>query len=343
MNRKNLVSGAALLAGFFASSYAGAFNFFTCNGNKVVWEEPFQMVRNLPSMPPGGSHDASVQNAVDRWNGVQGMANMVSVSPFFTLGNSVTTGDGLNDVAVSPRSAIGGNNGLTLMINSWCVLSSSWGEADVFTASDLNFAAVSDETSLATSGRMTFLHEFGHAHGLAHAQGYNHMRATQPRPLVGGTGTHVDVLPDDAKGGRFLYPNGNSEVNLFASAHRRTANDAIVANNSGTLTFCSKGGSNLTINATVGNNGTVNVTQTERWWLTPNKNGHNGGVFLGQWTNGTFPASSVITRSLTFKLPALEPDTYFLFHGVDVLDEATESREDDNSAREALTIKIINC
>jgi len=340
MNKKSL-AGAVLLSGLLIPSHAHAFNVFVCSGDPVLWSQPFAMVRNAPSIPVGGQRQASVLDAVDRWNNVQGMGNMVSMSPFINPG-VIFTDDGVNDVGVVSRASLGGHNGLTFMVHDLCLFSAEWEEANVLVASDLNFAPVSDETSLATSGRLTFLHEFGHAHGLADAQGYNIMRA-QPNPLVGGTGTHVDVLPDDARGGRFLYPTGNDEVNLFASAHRRTANNTIVANNTGTLTFCSKGGGSLTLNATVGNNGTVDMKQTERWWLTPNKNGHNGGVFLGQWTNGTFPANSVITRSLTFKLPPLEPDTYFVFHGVDVLDEFNESREDDNSAREAVTIKINNC
>ncbi len=46
---------------------------------------------------------------------------------------------------------------------------------------------------------------------------------------------------------------------------------------------------------------------------------------------------------LTFKLPALPAGTYFLYHGVDMLDEHNESREADNAVREGLTIKVNNC
>jgi hypothetical protein len=42
-------------------------------------------------------------------------------------------------------------------------------------------------------------------------------------------------------------------------------------------------------------------------------------------------------------MPALDPGTYFLYHGVDVLDEVDESREDDNSVREALLVQVNNC
>jgi hypothetical protein len=344
MNRKHFLTAAALLTGFFAASHANAAAFWTCNGNPVTWEDPFAMVPNTFSVPPGGLRDASVNNAINSWRGVAGMTDMVSKSSTVTIGNSITTGDGQNDVATVPRANIGGNNGLTLMINSLCFLSSSWEEADVTAASDLNFGSVKQDTLVSNSGRSTFMHEFGHAHGLDHIQKFNNMRVPQPRPVVGGPNETVDVLPDDADGGRFLYPTGNKEVNLFASAQRlNTGTDKIVMNQSGSVTSCSTGGGGITLNSTVGNNGTVDVTQTERWWVSTDPNAFNGGIQIFQWTNGTFKANSVFTRQVTFKMPALPVGTYFLFHGVDVLHQVTESREDDNNVREGLIIKVINC
>jgi hypothetical protein len=117
-----------------------------------------------------------------------------------------------------------------------------------------------------------------------------------------------------------------------------------VVNDSGTQTFCSAGGGALTINSTVGNNGTVDVTQTERWWVSTSSQAHDGtGTQIGQWNHSTFLANKVKTRQLTWTLPPLPAGTYFLYHGVDALGEVGESCEDDNVVREALTIKIINC
>jgi hypothetical protein len=344
MNRKYFMTAAALLTGFLTASHADAFVFWTCSGSTMTWEDPFVMVPNIFSLPPGGQREASVNNAINSWVGVVGMMDMVSKSATVSLGNSVTTGDGQNDVAVAPRANIGGNNGLTLMIHSLCVLSSSWEEADVFAASDLSFGSVKQDTLVPNSGRSTFMHEFGHAHGLDHAQNFNNMRVPQPRPVVGGPNETVDVLPDDADGGRFLYPTGNKEVNLFASAQRlNTGTDKIVMNHTGSITSCATGGGGVALNSTVGNNGTVDVTQTERWWVSTDPNAFNGGIQIFQWSNGTFKANSVFTRQVTFKMPALPVGTYFLFHGVDVLHQVTESREDDNNVREGLIIKVINC
>jgi hypothetical protein len=344
MNRNILCAGALLLTGFFMTDKAEAYRYTKCGDGKVIWSSPFGMIQNLDSIAPGGQREDAMNNAIDRWRNVRGMNDMVFLEAF-GFGSSITFINFKNDVAVVPRPAINGNNGLTLMLHDGCFFGGDmeWIEADVMVAGDMTFGPTG-ETSLATSGRMTFIHEFGHAHGLLHAQRFNHMRRVQPRPRVGGPGETVDVLPDDANGGRFLYPSGKTEVNLFATAHRRiSSSDTITRNNSGTFQACSKGGASLTINSTVGNNGTVDVKQTERWWVSQSDQAHGGGIQIGEWKNGTFLAGQMHTRSLTWKLPALPAGTYFLYHGVDVLHEVDESREDDNAAREALVIEVVDC
>ncbi|HXU30695.1 MAG TPA: hypothetical protein VN851_08980 [Thermoanaerobaculia bacterium] len=344
--KTKLATGAAILAGLFLTANAHAFKTYTCGGVSITWGAPFSMVQNTFSIAHGGQREVSLDNAISQWRGVIGMNDMVSKSGATTSGSKIVNNDGQNDAAIVNRSNIAGNNGLTAMFSSLCFFpgTAGWLEADVMVASDMTFGAVAEDT-LPEVGRVTFIHEFGHAHGLDHSQGYNVMRTMQPRPLVAGPGETVDVLPDDAKGGRFLYPSGNTEINLFASAQQRIAStDTIALNNSGTVIACTGGGGKITINATVGNNGTVNVTQTERWWLNKDSfAGHSGGILIGQWNNGTFLASSAFTRPVTLTLPALAAGTYFLFHGVDVLNQVVESREDDNNVREALRIKVVPC
>jgi hypothetical protein len=343
MNRKNYFAGAALLSGLLIASQASAFRILTCNGNPIVWGSPFEMMQNTFSIPGGSTQQTAMKNAVDRWNGVIGMQNMVSMSVFGTTGNVITTGDGENDVAVTAPVNIGGRNGLTLMIRSLCFFSSSWGEADVFVSNTLPFGHIAED-SLTTSGRSTFLHEFGHAHGLQHQQRANFMRAKQPRPVVGGPNETVDPLPDDAAGGRFLYPSGFLEFNLFASAFRRTSGDQIVLNQTGTKTFCSKGGGTLTLNTTIGNNGSVLLIQTERWWVSTSNNDHtnSSGFQIFQKDNTVFEQEKTTQSQVTITMPALPAGTYFLYHGVDVF-KGLESREDDNAVREALKIQVNNC
>ena len=346
MRCKDFLLGAVFLAYCSLTTSAHAYTYWTCGGEKVVWDDSFSMVQNTFSIPPGGLRESTLSNAINRWRGVRGVLDMVSKSPFVNPGSTYGIDDDQNDAVVVKRSDIGGNNGLTTLIHDGCFLPGDmeWLEADVQVASDMSFAAPG-ETSLATDlGRDTFIHEFGHAHGLDHAQGFNNMRGLQPRPKVGGPGEKIDVLPDDAQGGRFLYPSGKTEHNLFASAQRRDiGTDTIVNNASGTVFSCTGGGGTLTINSTVGNNGTVNVTQTERWWLNTSSAGHSGGILLGQWNNSTFVANSAHTRLITLTMPALPAGTYFLFHGVDVFNVADESRENDNNVREALVVEVIPC
>jgi hypothetical protein len=343
MNRKSILAGATLLTGLLIASQAQAFAFFTCNGNAMTWGNPFAMVQNKFSIPTGSLAEVSLNNAIARWDAVQGMFDMVSKSSTVTTGNSITNGDGQNDTALTNRANIGGNNGLTLLIHNLCFLSSSWTEADVLVANDLGFGHVDEAQLTVTSGRSTFMHEFGHAHGLAHSQNFNDMRTPQPRAVVGGANETVEVLPDDAQAGRFLYPSGNSQVNLFASAFRQASGNKIVLGNTGTVTVCSSGGNTITLNSTVGNNGTVNVQQTERWWVSTNSQAHSGGTLIGTWTGSTFIANKVNTRQVTLKLPALPVGTFFVFHGVDMLQQVNETREDDNAVREGVVLQVNNC
>jgi hypothetical protein len=343
---KNILAGAICLVCSSLPSSAQAFSYLTCGGEKVVWDDSFTIVQNAFSIPPGGPREASLDNAINRWRGVGGMMDMVSKSVWMNFGSTYGLDDGQNDAVVVNRSDIGGKSGLASMIHDGCFLAGDmeWLEVDVQVASDMYFGALLETSVVPDRGREVFMHEFGHAHGLQHFQGYNHMRGPGPRPKVGGPGETVDVLPDDAKGGRFLYPSGKTEVNLFASAQRRDiVADTIVNGAPGTVTFCTGGGGTLTINSTVGNNGTVDVTQTERWWLNTSITGHSGGILIGEWNNSTFGANSAFTRLITLTMPPLAAGTYFLFHGVDVFNVANESREDDNNVREALTVKIIPC
>lgn len=345
MSRKSLFAGTVLLTGLFTASHVHAYTYWKCGDGKVVWSNPFGMTQNTYSIKPGGDKEIAVDKAIKRWQNVNGMKDMVYMTSSVSTGSKIAQYNYHSDVAVVPAGSLGpGKAGLTQMIHDGCFFGGDmeWIEADVVVEDDLDFGKVDESVVPAGSGRQAFIHEFGHAHGLNHAQTFNVMRKALPQPLIGGTET-IDVLPDDAQGGRFLYPTGNPEVNLFASALRRTSDDKIKVNNSGTLSFCKQGGGTLKIKATVGNNGTVDVQQNERWWVSTSKTAYGGGIEVGKWNNGTFLANKVKTRDLEFTMPALDPGTYFLYHGVDVLDEVDESVEGDNVAREALVIQVNNC
>ncbi|WP_437481091.1 hypothetical protein WME75_36890 [Sorangium sp. So ce1014] len=340
-----LALSAALIATSLSIGEASAYSVFaTCFGDDVIWDEhPYVPHHNTFSIPIGSVREEALVNAINQWNGVRGMNDAIQARTF-NSGSTIVHGDDLSDVAIMNRADIGGNNGLTMPWSDGCFLGDEdWTEADVMLASDLTIFTNPSETLLGNTGRQTYLHELGHALGLADHQAYNIMRIPQPRPLLGGPGEHVDVLPDDANGGRYLYPSGNSETNLFASAHfRNSSTDVIGLNWAETVIACSGGGGQMNLPATVGNNGTVNVTQTERWFVSINQTAY-GGIQIGEWGNGTFLAGTAHTRSVPITLPPLAVGTYFVFHAVDVLNVASETREDDNVVREAFVLEVISC
>jgi hypothetical protein len=344
MNSKTF-AGAILLASFFLASQAGAYTYRTCGGENVVWDDPFEMVQQITTIPPGSDRENALDNGIGRWNGVRGMQDMVSKSSTVNPTLTIIQGDGQNDVASFESAAIGGNLGLTITFRDTCFWGGDmeWVEADVIVASNSNFGHVGESLLAMNSGRDAFLHQFGHALGLGHHQRFNIMRTGPPLPHVGGPGETVDVLSDDANGGRFLYPALSTEINVFASAQNLNGStDKIQLNGTGTVNVCSSGGSTLTIPGTVANNGNVDVTITHRWWVSTSDHAHNGsGTQIGQVSNKSLPANTVSTKTVNLHIPALPVGTYFLYHGINLIDG--ESRTDDNAVREALKIKVVSC
>ena len=104
MMRKTFLIGLILLACGPVS--ARGYGYMTCGGVKVVWDDSFSMVQNTFSIPPGGLREASLDNAINRWRGVQGMLDMVSKSPLPNPGSTYTVDDGQNDAVIVARSDI---------------------------------------------------------------------------------------------------------------------------------------------------------------------------------------------------------------------------------------------
>src|SRR5262249_42216543 len=78
---------------------AAAYAWHECDGVKVKWEGEMLMFQNIYSIPSGSDRESAYANAVDRWNGVRGMNDMIAKvgTTFFP---SITHGDEINDVAV---------------------------------------------------------------------------------------------------------------------------------------------------------------------------------------------------------------------------------------------------
>jgi hypothetical protein len=264
--------------------------------------------------------------------------------------------DGTNDFALVDSGDIDGALGSTFVWRSCPEI----GSIDILMADKNTQGFGNPDESLAigspgaSSGRFAVLHEFGHGLGLsikakgssvnAHVTGFAVMRKSPPTPLAGGLDQqHARVMPDDAHGLRVLYPNGNTEKNLMASAQRH--NGTTVVNNTSTTTVTRCRGEAVTFNWTMSNAGTVNATVDNRFFLHTSSTGHHQtGVTLGTWFGATVNHNHSVFPSVTFNVPCgTAPATYFLFHEVDSNDDFDEWNEGDNVVRLPLKVKVSNC
>lgn len=343
------VLSAAMVAAISPGAWAARFRECSDDPVRIGGGNVLDFTIFASSMSPTSPAGTACTNAINKWNAVDGMSNKFAGS--FTLGPTTSFhGDLRSDALLVSRSNIGGRNGLTHIIYNAPLCTPGIAEriieADVMVANDMIYVNPAEDTLTTNNGRTTFLHEFGHALGLLHNQDYNTMRTVQPRPVFGGLGEHQDVFPDDAAGGRALYPSsGSTHVNIFTTASMRDVSTDTIQPNTGVgpVFSCTSGGGQITILATAGNNGQVNITQTERWFISYSSTAYANGFFFAEWAGSTYNAGSAISVWRTLTLPALAVGTYRLFHGVDMLNQVVEKREDDNVSRQPLLIQVVPC
>jgi hypothetical protein len=354
---QNLVA-LGIAGALLGASSAHAFGTVTCNGQTLKWQSGTlaEMTRNKCSVANDSTQATSYFSAINRWNQVRGAADKVEAT-FMTDPDQcfIDLNDGINDFALVDEKEIDGALGGTFVWRSCPTIHS----IDILMANhatqsfgnpDESFAAGSGSST----GRFATLHEFGHGLGLSitpagssinnHVNGFAVMRASTPTPLAGGLGQqHARVMPDDAKGLRHLYPNGNEESNLMASAQR--LNGTKIENNTANKTVSVCRGDSVTFNWTMVNAGTETTPVDNRFFLHASADGHNStGVTLGHAFNFTVNPNHALFPSSTRKIPCgTAPGTYFLFHEVDANDDFDEWNEADNVVRLALKVKVANC
>ena len=343
---------AAVLVG--AIPEARGYQYSHINGTPIRWPGTFGLVQNLCSINVGTPQSGAYVNGIDEWRHVHGMNDMIFHWGAWPVGHcSVDLDDEWNDVALVDPDVIDGVLGRTFMERDGTEITrvdTLLNNTRGYTNPDEAFATLGGITPN-NSGRATTLHEFGHMHGLANGWGGpdNHpnnfsIMKSGSKPLVGGLNvTHVKPMGDDAAGGRFLYPSGNNEWNVAASA--QTFENGDIANNTPWQTINRCRGETFTVRRTTANLGTVSVTINHRIFLVNTPTGHNAqGYTVATWTNSTNPPQSHFTATQTATVSCSTPSgLYWVFHKADSDNTVNETWESDNVVHLPLTVQVNNC
>lgn len=333
--------------GMLLPSVGFAYHYTTCNGHMYRWSGDADVRIMTCSAPPGSEKADDLIYGFDEWNAVQTMSDVFDWS-WGPADCAVRTGNGRNEVGFVPRESIDGALGLTLRRYSgacWAwTRSIDIVEADVFINGDANLEAGNPSycNQKRLGQRTTIMHELGHALGLNHEDDQMAlMMSTDGEGKYCGN-RMVEPHPDDATGGRRLYPSGGSSRDLAASEFRMTAPDRVDLNSqpNSTRTLCP--GARHQVFWSVANLGTVNETYSVRWYLSSNlritEYDHPVATNVGAVQNaGHF---STWLRQIT-----IPPDTpegvYFLGHVVDYDERIWERRGDNNYTYMAERIRVL--
>ena len=360
MNGMRLLATLLVAGTLVVSSNAHAFSIVKCDGAKLKWpgnSANAKMTRNRCSVPDGSTQASAYFSAIDRWNQVGGMWDKLAASFAWDPGHCfIGLDDDWNDFALVDAAEIDGSLGGTLVwrdcpeIYSVDIMMANL-DTQTFENPDEAFAVGS---GLSSTGRFAVLHEFGHGLGLsvkpkgtsinAHVTGFAVMRSTPPGPLAGGLNQpHVRVMPDDAAGVRSLYPSGNNEFNLMASAQSLNGTD--IVNNASWQTVNRCRGDSVTFKWTMANGGTVDATVDQKFFIVKSPSGHNSaGVSLGTWFGATVTAQGAVSESVTLTIPCgTSTGLYWLYHRVDANGGLNEWNESDNVVHNPMTIQVNNC
>jgi hypothetical protein len=311
-----------------------------CNFSPIKLSVNLEETRNGCSISTGSQQASAYFAAINQWFPI---SNRFIGASFVRDPSdcTITFGDGASEVARVPRSAIGGNNGLTEYSGEdICLLPpgpGNYSEADALIADDLNYSLVipgdrgmarppaANPTSPQGGGAMTFLHEMGHQLALADSSALNVMtvtsnRAVRPKWTNGALSGQPAPMADEAMGLGRIY-GSKPVVNLFPIAERLSAN-AVVDIQTADIAACR--GGNFTVRLTTVNVSHVAATFRQRLFA--------GTTRLFELTNRTVAAQSSETVVVQSVVPAtLVNGGYILKHVVDTASAVSEGDESDNA------------
>jgi hypothetical protein len=313
----------------------------TCNGSAVKWRDTLNIHRNRCSISDTGLVNSAYWNGMRQWNR---LSNVVDGTFVNSAGDCfISHGDGQNEVGLVNRANIDGANGLTVLQLGVCFIgSNSIDEADVMVANDLSFTP-RNGNFLGTTGRSTFVHEFGHLFGFLHEDAHAVLRTTPPHLLTGGSEPST-VWPSDTIGMHSLYGFSMSRPNLLPSALGVASGFAQTLDPATTVTVC-RGGSSTT-RVYLGNSGNVG-SGTYNLRVRLNTTAPMAGYSLGTNVVASFTHSlggfSQGTFDLGFTVPWwLADGVYFIYTDMDHTGTITEILEGDNTTVSAKRIRV-NC
>ena len=190
----------------------------TCNGSAVKWRGTLNIHRNRCSIADTGLVNSAYWNGMRQWDR---LSNVVDGTFVNGAGDCfIWHGDGQNEVGPRQPFNIDGANGLTVLQLGLCFIGSNdIDEADVMVANDLSFTP-RNGNFLGTTGRSTFVHEFGHFFGFLHEDVHAVLRTTPPHLLTGGSEPST-VWPSDTIGMNSLYGFSISRAESAAVGARR--------------------------------------------------------------------------------------------------------------------------
>ena len=311
----------------------------TCNGSPVKWRGTLNLHRNRCSIGDTGNVNSAYWNGMRQWDRVSGVVDGTFVNSASDC--SISHGDGQNEVGLVNRSVIDGANGMTVLQLGLCFIGSNdIDEADVMVANDLSFTPQWGNFR-GTTGRSTFVHEFGHLFGFLHDDVHAVLRTTPPHLITGGSEPST-AWPADTIGMNSIYGFSISRPNLLPSALGVVSGSVQTLDPAGTVAACR--GSSRTARFYLGNSGNVGSgTYNLRIRLSPTSPmaGYSGATTVAATFTHSIGAFSQGTFDLNYQVPwGLANGTYFVYVDMDYTRTITEFAEGDNSTVSARKLSV---
>lgn len=299
-------------------------------------------------MPDGSDADGSYWNA--GWQWAQISSYPMNWNYWYNDNCTLKHGNGRSETGLMSRSNISGNDGLTTTTyDSYCTW--AWStqhiiESDVVLASDMMFYPEDeslwnwDQSDVKyDQGQVANVHEFGHALGLDHTQGFDIMRVSVPIPLAGGNS--AEPYPDDAAGVRNMY-GGTGLANMFASAQKfsggvlQSTDTATNPASNPPVSRCR--GQTISVTYTVVNNGAISTTSGFRIYMNT---GPTAGTGWNMWTGtATVSAQNLFTETRTLTIPSVPNGFYDILWQIDTDNTVSEYNENDNTVHSAMVVSV---